>query len=241
VLFDVDGTLVDSNDAHARAWHQALAAHGHDVEFAEVRRLIGMGGDKVLPRLTGHDEESEIGEQIAERRRAIFTGDLLPHLAPFPSAAALVEALRLRGYRTVAASSAKGSELKRLLDIAEATEHFDALTSSDDADASKPDPDIVLAALQRAEVPPDAAVMIGDTPYDIEAAARAGVGCIAFRCGGWQDDDLQGAIAIYDGPADLLAKLDDSPLGQATSGAVTAPSPTQIGHAVGVQQRLEER
>lgn len=241
VLFDVDGTLVDSNDAHAHAWQQALRAHGIDVALHEVRPLIGMGGDKVMPRLTGQAEDSNIGTQIAERRRQIFTEDHLPQLKPFPDAAALVASLRARGYRTVAASSAKGEELERLLDVAGATTHFDATTSSDDADASKPDPDIIVAALARAEVAPEAAIMIGDTPYDIEAAARAGVRCIAFRCGGWSDDDLAGALAIYDGPADLLAQLDESPLGSKPARTVGAPSSTEIAHAVSVQQRLEER
>lgn len=241
VLFDVDGTLVDSNDAHAHAWQQALGEHGIDVEFDEVRRLIGMGGDKVMPQLSGHEEDSDVGEQVAERRREIFTEEWLPRLQPFPEAAALVAALKARGYRTVAASSAKRGELDRLLEIAEATAHFDAVTSSDDADASKPDPDIVLAAVGQADVPATEAVMIGDTPYDIEAATRAGVPCIAFRSGGWGDGDLGGAIAVYDGPADLLAHLDDSPLGAPRAGAVTAPSQTQIEHAVGVQERLESR
>lgn len=240
-MFDVDGTLVDSNDAHAHAWQQALGEHGVEVAFDQVRRLIGMGGDKVMPRLSGHAEDSELGTQVAERRRRIFTDDHLPELRPFPDAAALVASLSGRGYRTVAASSAKGDELERLLEIAGATTHFDATTSSDDAAASKPDPDIVIAALARAEVAPEAAIMIGDTPYDIEAATRAGVACLAFRCGGWSDADLAGALAIYDGPADLLAHLDESPLGGDARRGVSAPSTTAIAHAVGVQQRLEDR
>jgi HAD superfamily hydrolase (TIGR01509 family) len=241
VLFDVDGTLVDSNDAHARAWQQALREHGIEVAFDDVRQLIGMGGDKVLPKLSGYTEDSEAGAAIAERRRQIFTEDLLPTLTAFADAAALVAALRARGYRTVAASSAKGDELARLLEIAGASTHFDATTSSDDADASKPDPDIVLAALSRIDVPAEAAIMIGDTPYDVEAATRAGVACVAFRCGGWSDDDLAGALAVYDGPADLLAELDQSPLVGKPTRAVGAPSTTSIAHALAVQERLEER
>lgn len=239
VLFDVDGTLVDSNDAHAHAWRQALQEHGIAVEFDEVRRLIGMGGDKVMPRLSGHEEDSDVGARIAERRRAIFTQEWLPRLTAFADAAALVAALEARGYRTVAASSAKRDELSRLLEIAGATSHFDAVTSSDDAAASKPDPDIVIAALEQADVPASETVMIGDTPYDVEAASRAGVACIGFRCGGWTDQDLAGVIAIYDDPADLLSQLEDSPLGRPQARGVSAPTPTEIEHAVGVQQRLK--
>lgn len=241
VLLDVDGTLVDSNDAHARAWQQALAEHGLEVDYEEIRRLIGMGGDKVMPQVSGQEVDSDLGTRVAERRRRIFTDEWMPRLSPFPDAAALVSALKARGYRTVAASSAKRDELMRLLDLAGATPHFDAMTSSDDAGASKPDPDIVLAALEQAGVSAAEAVMIGDTPYDIEAATRAGVAAIAFRCGGWHDEALARAAAIYDDPADLLRHFDDSPLAAPRPAAVTAPSSTQIAQALGVQGRLEER
>lgn len=241
VLFDVDGTLVDSNDAHTRAWQQALAEHGIGIEYDEIRRRIGMGGDKVLPQLSGHQEDSDIGTRLAERRREIFGETWLPRVSPFPEAAALVAALRARGYRTVAASSATSGELTRLLEVAGATRHFDGVVSSDDAAASKPDPDIMLAALEQAGVAPAQAVMIGDTPYDIEAASRAGVATLAFRCGGWDDQALSGAMAIYDDPADLLGHLEDSPLAARPTVDVTSSSGTQIAHALGVQTRLEER
>lgn len=212
VLFDVDGTLVDSNDAHALAWVRAFAEHDVDVEFDAVRRLIGMGGDKLMPRVSGIEEDSARGVRIADRRKAIFLDELLPGIQALPEAGRLVQTLKARRLTTVTASSAKGEELTRLLDVAGAREAMDALTSSDDADQSKPDPDIVLAALARAHATPQQAVMIGDTPYDIEAATRAGVPVIAFRSGGWSDADLRGAVAIYDGPADLLANLESSPL-----------------------------
>jgi len=112
----------------------------------------------------------------------------------------------------IAASSAKRTELQPLLAVAGIDGLMDATTSSDDASSSKPDPDIIQAALKRAHATPAGAVMIGDTPYDVEAACRAGVAIIAFRCGGWMDADLKGAIAIYDGPWELLSTLDDSPL-----------------------------
>ena len=213
VLLDVDGTLVDSNDAHARAWVKALAEAGIAADYAQVRRRIGMGGDKLMPAVSGVQEESPEGRRIADRRREIFTSEFLPHLRPFRDADRLVAALRARGLSVVAASSAKKDELRHLLTIAGAASLLDDATSSDDAEESKPDPDIVQAALRRARARASEAVMIGDTPYDIEAAARAGVRTVAFRCGGWGDEDLHGAVAVYDGPWDLLARLDDSPIG----------------------------
>ena len=210
VLLDVDGTLVDSNDAHAHAWVQAFADEGIEVDFARVRRCIGMGGDKLMPEVSGITAETERGTRIAQRRREIFTREWLPRLAAFPDAARLVEALKGRGFTVVAASSAKKDELRRLLEIAGAASLLDAATSSDDADESKPEPDIVLAALQRARAKAGDAIMIGDTPYDVEAGARAGVRVLAFRCGGWSDADLGGAAAVYDGPWELLARLDEA-------------------------------
>lgn len=213
VLFDVDGTLVDSNDAHARAWVAAFAEHDLHIEFSEVRRRIGMGGDKLMPDVSGVEEDSTLGAAIARRRSSIFADQFLPALKPFPEAGRLVAALKAQGYTVVAASSAKRDELQPLLALAEADGLMDETTSSDDAENSKPDPDIVQAALACAHASPAEAVMIGDTPYDIEAARRAGVAIIAFRCGGWTDEHLQGAIAIYDGPWDLLRRLGESPLG----------------------------
>jgi HAD superfamily hydrolase (TIGR01509 family) len=212
VLLDVDGTLVDSNDAHARAWVQAFAEEGVAVEFDAVRRRIGMGGDKLMPEVSGIREESATGRAIASRRSDLFQREFLPLIQPFRDAGRLVAALKDRNLRLVAASSAKAEELTPLLAIAGAESLMDAATSSDDAEHSKPDPDIVTAALDRAGATPGNTLMIGDTPYDVEAARRCGIAIIAFRCGGWTDPDLHGAVAIYDGPWDLLAGLDDSPL-----------------------------
>jgi HAD superfamily hydrolase (TIGR01509 family) len=212
VLFDVDGTLVDSNDAHAAAWVRAFIEYGVTVGPAHVRRCIGMGGDKLMPEVSGIEEDSPKGSAIARRRAAIFKQDFLPKLKPFEGAGELVAAVNGRGMITVAASSASKADLQALLAIAHAGHLLDDTTSSDDAEESKPDPDIIEAALQRAKASPSEAIMIGDTPYDIEAARRAGVPAIAFRSGGWTDEDLKGAVAIYDGPWDLLARIDDSPI-----------------------------
>ena len=211
VLFDVDGTLVDSNDAHAHAWLSAFAEFGITVEFARVRRCIGMGGDKLMPEVSGLEEDSPLGGRIAKRRGEIFTTEFLPRIQPFKDAARLVAAIKELGLTAVAASSAKKVELKALLEIAGAAALMDASTSSDDAEESKPEPDIIEAALKRAKASAAQAIMIGDTPYDVEASRRAGVASIAFRCGGWGDADLAGAIAVYDGPWDLLQRMDESP------------------------------
>ena len=212
VLFDIDGTLVDSNDAHAHAWVEAFAESGVQVDFDKVRRSIGMGGDKLMPAVSGISEESSTGGKISKRRGEIFKTKYLPQLQPFRGARDLVAEVKARGLTAVAASSAKRDELKSLLRIAGASDLLDEATSSDDAEESKPDPDIVQAALKKAKARPADALLIGDTPYDVEAATRAGVVVIAVRCGGWGDRDLRGAIAIYDGPWDLLAHIDESAL-----------------------------
>jgi HAD superfamily hydrolase (TIGR01509 family) len=212
VLFDIDGTLVDSNDAHAHAWVEAFGESGVHVEFHEVRRSIGMGGDKLMPAVSGVSEDSASGQRISKRRGEIFKAKYLPDLRPFAGARDLVAEVKARGLTAVAASSAKRDELERLLQIAGARELLDEATSSDEAEESKPEPDIVHAALAKARARPEEALLIGDTPYDVEAASRAGVAVIAVRCGGWTDRDLRGAIAIYDGPWELLTRIDESAL-----------------------------
>ena len=213
VLFDIDGTLVDSNDAHAAAWVKAFNAFNVQVDPIAVRRSIGMGGDKLMPAVSGIEEESELGTKIATRRGEIFKKEFLPGLQAFPGAERLVATVAERELRAVAASSASEEDLQALLKVAGTSSLMDDWTSSDDADASKPAPDIVHAALDKAGIDPRNAIMIGDTPYDIAAARSAGVRVIAFRCGGWLDPDLTGAIEIYDGPWDLLERMDRSLLG----------------------------
>jgi HAD superfamily hydrolase (TIGR01509 family) len=213
VLFDIDGTLVDSTDAHAQAWVKAFAESGITVDFNHVRRCIGMGGDKLMPAVSDLAEDSPEGKRISRRRGEIFKRELLPQVTAFQDADRLVAELRGRGYRMVAASSAKKDELQLLLKIARVDTLMDAATSSDDAEESKPDPDIIEAAMKLVQATPTEAVMIGDTPYDIEAARRGDIPTIAFRSGGWADRDLKGAIAIYDGPWDLLKNIDASPIG----------------------------
>ena len=212
VLLDVDGTLVDSNDAHARAWEEAFRAAGFAVPFERVRRMVGMGGDKLIPTATGLHADDPRAKALAERRQEIFQQRYLAAVRPFPRVRELVERLRDGGRCVAVASSAQEDELKPLLEVAGVEELLHATTSSSDAERSKPDPDIVSAALRRLECAARETAMIGDTPYDVEAAARAGVPVIAFRCGGWDDAALRGAVAVYDDPADLLDRWDASPL-----------------------------
>lgn len=216
IIFDIDGTLVDSNDAHAHAWQQAMADYGYDVSFDKIRPLIGMGGDKVLPELLSIQKDSEPGEKIDKRRSQVFKERYLPHLRAFPGAIELLRHLHDRGFILAIATSSKPDEMASLLHIVDphAADLFTQEVSSKESSQSKPDPDAIQVALKRTQCPSDRVLMVGDTAYDIEAATRAGIKTIAFRSGGWSDRDLQGAIAIYDGPADLLAHYEESPLVQ---------------------------
>jgi HAD superfamily hydrolase (TIGR01509 family) len=173
-----------------------------------------MGGDKVLPETVGLQKESEQGKQISKRRKEIFLQHYLPNLHAFPHAWELLQHMHEQGLELVVASSAEPDELTGLLKIIDPrTPHLlGAETSAQNAPHSKPDPDVIHAALKKGHAQPATTVMLGDTAYDIEAAGQAGVQTIALRCGGWSDRDLQGAIAIYDGPADLLAHYQTSPL-----------------------------
>jgi HAD superfamily hydrolase (TIGR01509 family) len=212
ILLDIDGTLLASNDAHARAWEQAFREFGHDIPAARIQPLVGMGGDKLLDTLIpGLTDTEPPGKQMTERRKAIFLHTYAPHLQPTPGARDLVRRLKTDGLTITIATSAKSDELEALLRAADVQDLIEHRTTSDDAEESKPAPDIVTAALKKSGLPPDAALMIGDTPYDIESAARAGVGIIALRSGGHRDDELHGALAIYNDPADLLAHYHYSP------------------------------
>lgn len=213
VLLDVDGTLLDSNDAHAHAWVEALNRGGHNVSFVRVRGLIGMGSDNLLPTLIGVEKESPEGGRLSEWWSEIFESKYLPELKPTPGARELVARMKGEGLKLVVASSAKKDMLGALLDIAGVKELVEDATTSSEAEHSKPDPDIVLSALKKVGLPPEEVLMLGDTPYDIEAAGKAGIGVIALRCGGWRDEELAGAIAVYEDPSDLLARYTSSPLG----------------------------
>jgi HAD superfamily hydrolase (TIGR01549 family) len=212
VLLDIDGTLIDSNDAHANAWVDVGKEFGYEIKFDHVRWLIGMGGDKVLPELTGLQEESEEGERILARRGEIFREQYLPTLKPFTNARELLQKISDDGMKLVVATSASEEDLKGLLKQAGIEDLIDKAANSDDAEESKPAPDIVEAAMKRGKVDVGEAIMIGDTPYDIGAATNAGIPIIAFQSGGWEPEELRGAIAVYGGPEDLLSRYSSSPL-----------------------------
>jgi HAD superfamily hydrolase (TIGR01549 family) len=212
VLLDVDGTFIDSNDAHTHAWIEAMGMEGYQVAFEKVRPLIGMGADKVLPAVLGIAKETAEGKRISQHRKDIFKQRYLPHLKAFPKTLDLLE--RMQGLKLIIATTAEPDELQGLLALIgpnASTLFADAVTAHE-AKKSKPDGDVVQAALERSGYRPDELVMIGDTAYDIEAAAKVGIQTIAFHSGGWSDKDLAQAIARYDGPADLLARYETSVL-----------------------------
>jgi HAD superfamily hydrolase (TIGR01509 family) len=211
VIFDVDGTLLDSNDLHAKAWCEAFAEFGHEVAFRDARRQIGKGGDQLMPVFLTAQEVHREGAALEERRAEIFKQDHLPKVVAFHGVRALMERLRADGKTAALASSAAADELARYKKIARIDDLIPTETSSDDVEKSKPYPDIFEAALQRLHLAsPQCALVVGDTPYDAEAAARAGMISIGVTCGGWSAGDLKraGCAAVYDTPADLLKHYD---------------------------------
>lgn len=204
VLLDVDGTLIDSNDAHAHAWVEIGRRTGYPIGFHHVRWLIGMGGDRVLPLITGLDEDSPEGAALVEQRGQLFREEYLPRLRAFRGARELVERMLEHGHRLVVATSAGEESMKALLEQAGLDDLLHLRTSSDDAESSKPAPDIVHAALEQAGASAMDAVMIGDTPYDVAAARNAGVPILGVLCGGWTRVSLAGARAVYEGPDEIV-------------------------------------
>lgn len=213
-IFDVDGTLVDSVDLHARAWQEAFARFGRQVAFEEVRAQIGKGGDQLMPVFLSQGEMALRGKAIEEYRSQLWKDEYLKRVRAFPEVRELFKKLRRRGARVALASSAKGEELEIYKQIAGIDDLVETETSADDAARSKPHPDIFAAALRRLGATKEEAVVIGDTPWDAIAARRLGVRSVGVLCGGFAEDSLRGAgcIDIFRDPADLLARLDDSPL-----------------------------
>jgi HAD superfamily hydrolase (TIGR01509 family) len=211
VLLDVDGTLIDSNAAHAQSWSDTFRKFGYDIPAARVRPLIGKGGDKLLPELIGVDADSARGKSLTEHRAEIFRECYLPSLRQTRGARALVDRLRKEGLRLVIATSANEEELRPMLHQVDLEDLLARKTSSDDADNSKPDPDIIMAALEKGGLTRETAILLGDTPFDIEAARRASVETVALLCGGWDAEALQGAVSIYEDPEDLLRHFTASP------------------------------
>lgn len=211
VILDVDGTLVDSNDAHAHAWVDAFVEARITVDYDHVRRSIGMGGDKLMPAVSGIEASSPLGGRISRRRGEIFKATYLPALRPTPGARDLVQHFLEDGFVLSVASSAAEDELQPLLEAAGVADLIHRRTSSDDAENSKPDPDIVHAALREAACEPAGAIMLGDTPYDVAAARQAGIAIVGLESGGWSEKDLKGAVAVYRNPAHVLVEYERSP------------------------------
>lgn len=215
ILLDVDGTIVLSNDAHARAWVEAFAKYNYNIPFEKVRPLIGMGGDQLIPTLIPElSAEEGIGKQISDTRKEIFLSKYASTLQPAPGARALIEKMMQSGLKIIISSSSKKDELDVLLKAAGVGDLSIEATTSSEVEESKPSPDIVAAALEKIQLQPSEVLMLGDTPYDIKAARKCQVSVIAFRCGGFPEGQLKGAVAIYNDPQDLLDHYSESPLSQ---------------------------
>jgi len=214
VIFDIDGTLVDSVDLHALAWQEAFRHFGHDVAFETARSQIGKGGDKLIPTFLDEAAQKDHGEALEHWRSEHFHQHYLPLVRPFSAVPDLLRRLRDRGLKIAVASSAKRRELGTYLDLAAITDLVDATTSSEDAEQSKPAPDVFSVALGKLGIEAGSAVAVGDSPYDAEAAGQIGIRTVGVLCGGFSEDSLlkAGCIAVYPGPAALLACLDHSPL-----------------------------
>jgi phosphoglycolate phosphatase-like HAD superfamily hydrolase len=214
-IFDVDGTLVDSVDLHAAAWQEALVQFGHSVTFEQARSQIGKGGDQLVPVFLSPAEQADHGNALEEWRGTLFKSKYLPLVRPFSAVPELLRRVRDAGLKVAVASSAKRSELDIYLEIARITDLVDVATSSEDAGQSKPAPDIFQVALKKLGLEGNDAVAIGDTPYDAEAAGKAGISTIGMLSGGFTEPDLLrgGCVAVYPGPGALLACFDASPLG----------------------------
>jgi len=215
VVFDVDGTLIDSVNVHAQAWVEAFAEFGHEVRFDDVRRQIGKGGDQLMTVFLSKTEIDRFGEELEERRGTLLRERYLHRIKPFPAVRELFQRVIADGKAIALASSAKEDELAHYKRIANIVDLIDAETSSEDAEKSKPHPDIFRAVLARLDIAhPTHVLVIGDTPYDAEAAAAAGLRTVGLLCGGWSEDELKraGCVAVFRDPADLLARYPDSPL-----------------------------
>src|SRR5579872_1532845 len=213
-ILDIDGTLVDTNYHHTIAWYRAFHQHGIVLRLWRIHRHIGMGGDQVVAALTDEETESRCGDDIRAAEKALYMA-LIEEVETMEGSRELIEQLKTRGHTVVLASSAKAQEVEHYLDLLDARELADAWTTSEDVEATKPEPDLVRAALERGGEPPENAVMVGDTPWDIEAAKRAGVPTVAVRTGGFGVDELReaGAAAVFESVADLCARLGETPLG----------------------------
>ena len=210
-ILDVDGTLVDTNYHHTLAWYRAFREHEIVVPVWRLHRHVGMGGDKYVAAVAGDETEERLGDRLRERWEKLFD-ELIDEVSPLAEARELMVELKDRGHSLVLASSSIGSHLDHFLDLLDAREIADSWTMKDDVEASKPDPDLVEAALGKAGTRD--AVMVGDTPWDVEAARRADVPTICVMTGGFSEQELRGAGAagVYESIAELRERLDETAL-----------------------------
>ena len=210
-ILDVDGTLVETNYHHAIAWYRAFTQKDVELPVWRIHRAIGMGGDQLVAALAGDDVEEEKGDAIREAEKVLYMA-MIHEVRPLPDARRFIEALKERGHTVVLASSAKQEEIEHYLDLLDAREVADAWTSSADVENTKPEPDLVQAAIDKAGG--GDAVMIGDSVWDVEAAKRIGVATVAVRTGGFGADELlqAGAACVYESIGDLIEDWDNTPL-----------------------------
>ena len=215
-ILDIDGTLVDTNYQHAIAWYRAFRRHGIPLAVWRIHRHVGMGGDQLIEALTDADTEREHGDDIRASEKELYL-ELIEEVEPFAGARDLIADLKQRGHTVVLASSAKEDEVEHYLELLDARELADAWTTSADVEATKPEPDLVRAALDRADHAGggDQAVLVGDTPWDVKSASAAGVPTIAVRTGGFSIDELEeaGAVAVFESIEELRRRIDETPFG----------------------------
>jgi HAD superfamily hydrolase (TIGR01549 family) len=209
-ILDVDGTLIDANYQHALAWYRAFRSRGITLPVWRIHRHVGMGGDQLVPALVGEQVDDEKGDGIRDARQEAYA-ELIDEVAPLEGARELIDALKERARTVVLASSSPENELDHYLDLLGRPEVES--TTKDDVEQTKPEPDLVKAALEKAGT--DDAVMVGDTPWDIEAADKAGVPTVAVITGGFSEQELRdaGAVAVFESVEELRKRLDETPLG----------------------------
>ena len=212
-ILDIDGTLVDTNYQHAIAWYRAFRQNEIVLPVWRIHRHIGMGGDQVIAALTDEETEEERGDDIRAAEKALYMA-MIEEVEPFDGARELIDRLKGAGKTVVMASSAKDTEVDHYLDLLGVRDVADDWTTSADVEATKPNPDLVQAALDKAGTEPGDAVMLGDTPWDCEAAKRAGVETVALLTGGFSEDELTdaGAIAVFESIPELLERVEETPL-----------------------------
>ena len=225
IIFDIDGTLIDSVDLHARAWQEAFRHYGREVPFPKVRHQIGKGGDQLMPVFFSPEELDKFGEELEKHRGYLYKRDYLPLVRAFPRVRELFERIRQDGRRIALASSAKEDELAAYKKLARIEDLVEEQTSADDAEKSKPHPDIFEAALAAlGDVRPAEAIVLGDTPYDAEAAGKIGLRTIGVLSGGFPEEELRaaGCRPIYQDISDLLAHYEESPFRMDSRGTASA-------------------